>query len=97
MAQPTVIGDNIITSLKLLGFTEASEQPQATNQVALINGEHRIVVTKGWLEGTEATRMYNELLVIFKAFENQVQMSSDRNLHNVRDWLEARTAKLRNG
>jgi hypothetical protein len=97
MAQPTIIGDNIITSLKLLGFTETTAEPQAANQVTLIHGKHKIVITKGWLENAEATRLYNELLVIFKAFENEVQASSDRNLHDVRDWLEARTAKIRNG
>lgn len=97
MAQPTVTGDNIITSLKLLGFSETTGESQVANQVILVNGKHKVIITKGWLEGVEATRLYNELLLIFKAFENQVQSSSDRNLHDVRDWLEARTAKLRNG
>ncbi|NLI98228.1 hypothetical protein GX441_06165 [bacterium] len=97
MVQTTVTGDNIITSLKLLGFTETPGDSQAANQVVLVNGKHKISIPKGWLEGAEATRLYNELLIIFKAFENEVQMSSDRNLHDVRDWLEARTAKIRNG
>jgi polyhydroxyalkanoate synthesis regulator phasin len=92
MVQTTVTGDNIITSLKLLGFTETTVESKA----ALVNGKYKILVPKGWLEGAEATRLYNELLAIFKAFENEVQASSDRNLHNVRDWLEARTAKIRN-
>ena len=96
MAQPTITGDNIITSLKLLGFTEKASESQASNQITLYNGKHEISITKGWLEGAEATRLYNALLPIFKAFENQVQASSDRNLHDIRDWLEARTAKIRN-
>ncbi len=96
MAEPTITGDNIITSLKLLGFTEKAVESQLSNQITLTNGKHEIAITRGWLENAEATRLYNELLIIFKAFENQVQASSDRNLHDVRDWLEARTAKLRN-
>jgi len=96
MAQPTITGDNIITSLKTLGFVESEMKSRAENKISLSNGEHKIIVTKGWLEGAEATRMYHELLPIFDAFENQVQASDDRNLHNVRDWLEARTAKIRN-
>ncbi len=96
MAQPTMTGDSIIASLKLLGFIEKTNGDQASNQMTLHNGKHEISITKGWLEGAEATRLYNALLPIFKAFENQVQASSDRNLHDVRDWLEARTAKIRN-
>lgn len=96
MSQPTITGDNIITSLKTLGFSETAEQPESGNRVKVSNGKHEISVLRGWLDSTEANRMYNELCVIFKAFENQVQSSSDRNLHYVRDWLEARTAKIRN-
>jgi hypothetical protein len=96
MSQPTITGDSIIASLKTLGFVESAMKYRAENKVSLSNGEHKIIVTKGWLEGTEATRMYDELILIFKAFENQVQSSDDRNLHNVRDWLEARTSNIRN-
>ena len=96
MSQPTITGDNIITSLKTLGFTESAKQSETGSQVSFSNGKYQISVIRGWLDNTEATRMYNELLIIFKAFENQVQSSSDRNLHNVRDWLEGRTAKIRN-
>ena len=96
MSQSTITGYNIIASLKTLGFVESDMKSKAEKKVSLSNGEHQIIVTRGWLEGVEATRMYNELLVIFKAFENQVQSSDDRNLHDVRDWLEARTSKIRN-
>ncbi|MBD3286539.1 hypothetical protein GF359_08205 [candidate division WOR-3 bacterium] len=96
MAQPTITGDNIVASLKILGFVESDMQSKSENKVSLSNGEHKIIITKGWLENVEANRMYQELLPIFEAFENQVQASDDRNLHKVRDWLEARTAKIRN-
>ncbi|MBN2379175.1 hypothetical protein JXM67_05180 [candidate division WOR-3 bacterium] len=96
MAQSSITGDNIVESLKTLGFVESDMQSKSENKVSLSNGEHKIIVTKGWLENPEANRMYEELLPIFEAFENQVQSSDDRNLHKVRDWLEARTAKIRN-
>jgi hypothetical protein len=96
MAHTSITGNNIIESLKTLGFSESADQSETGNKVNLNNGEHQISVIRGWLDSNEATRMYLQLTVIFKAFENQVQASSDRNLHDVRDWLEARTAKFRN-
>jgi hypothetical protein len=84
MAQESITGDHIISSLKTLGFTESEEKD---NRINLSMENHKISVPRGSLDSNEETRLRTELAPIFKTLDSKIQESSDRTLLSVRDWL----------
>jgi len=95
MSQHTqhVTCEHIISSLKTLGF---SVKRINENLISLHNGEHTIRVSRGALDVDREVRMRRELAPIFAYNKEMINSSADANLQNVRDWLEASTAKIRN-
>ncbi len=87
-----ITGDHIISTLKILGFTESAEKAEKPNYVSLKNGEHKISIAKGILEADETSRVRTELGPIFKALDTKISASTDATLLSVKEWLKAPAA-----
>lgn len=84
MTQNTISCEDIISSLKTLGFTVKRINE---NLVSLHRGSHKIRVSRGALDNEREIRMRRELPPIFNFFKKVINTSTDANLLSVRDWL----------
>jgi hypothetical protein len=93
MTQVSITGDNIISALKTIGFTESTDKKESGNRVSLEMKDHKVSVSRGTLDSDETSRVRTELKPIFKTHEDTVKKSSDSTLLKVRDWLAGSSSK----
>ncbi|TKJ36553.1 hypothetical protein CEE36_11455 [candidate division TA06 bacterium B3_TA06] len=84
MATQRPKGQDIISSLKTLGFSVSSEE---SNMTILTMGEHELSIPHGSLTDQSETELRRKLNPIFTKHESKISASSDKTLQWVRDWL----------